>query len=621
MLTKLESVGFQSCLPQKPFIEFGTGEGTKVDLNLPLTNEFSAYGAVPVDTTGAQFRKDLLPSSTDPYFSEIQGIKKNSKVVREEIAKKLREMFETKIYPQNVTQVKPVQRRNPAYVTPSYNTTTSISEFITVNEDVTEPVDYLGDLPFSVVVDTVVSRDVKPVLEKNEYTQKEFVSYEKYLPANLKANPQLFVVEEYRMAAYLGKYGMGRVVRTFSLLPGEKTTITLKTYKDVVSTKTKSENVLDSHSVVSSAEFETALQNERDSSSKSDVSTDFKAAVSGSGGFLGIKLEASTSYASLSNQSRASNVKDLNKALEKHVNSSNANRQLQVNTTTTDTVIERDESSTVRELTNINRSRVLNFVFKQLHQQYVAVTYLSDIKIMFTNGNPDDTRIVNLEGLDKLLNEVLLPAASINYNVSKSNGFDFIKGNILNNYCNIYDYNDAVVPFIEPAKVTSGTCFPPNYGGIGSSALVKPQKGEFWRKRKDVFGLIPKGKYDIEIEVPGVILSVKESTLKTSSVLVESMLGQADALDCFNLKIQDAESQKSLIENTERLTRLQIEESKAQQELVKQQAEAEKAQIANLQRRLQIQIVTNIQDPAKQAAAYKDVFGTCCETAQTVIQK
>jgi hypothetical protein len=42
---------------------------------------------------------------------------------------------------------------------------------------------------------------------------------------------QILLIEKLRLTSYLGNYGAGRTLQTFSLLPGEKTKITLKTYQ------------------------------------------------------------------------------------------------------------------------------------------------------------------------------------------------------------------------------------------------------------------------------------------------------------------------------------------------------------------------------------------------------
>jgi hypothetical protein len=78
-------------------------------------------------------------------------------------------------------------------------------------------------------------------------------------------------------------------------------------------------------------------------------------------------------------------------------------REVEVNTETSSIEISETEQTIVRELENINKSRVLNFVFRQLLQEFITITYLEDVSIMFTNGYPEKTRIVKLNQLDELL--------------------------------------------------------------------------------------------------------------------------------------------------------------------------------------------------------------------------
>ena len=74
---------------------------------------------------------------------------------------------------------------------------------------------------------------------------------------------------------------------------------------------------------------------------------------------------------------------------------------------------------------------------------------------------------------------------------------------------------------------------------------------EFYTKNKAL-----KDSYELElgngtrtIKVEGIILSVKKNTLFTDSVIVDSLLGQGEALDCFNAKMQDSVAQKADLEN------------------------------------------------------------------------
>jgi hypothetical protein len=622
MSKNLEIPQFTSCLPQTPFIKYGGGDPTEIVPNLPQTNEFSAYGIVPVDMGTGVF-KTIINPVIDPFIAEITALKVGTAAeITAKIDAKLRTVYAQYINVRNFPKIERKDVYDPQWL--ALGTYPNPPKYITITETIQDPVTYLGDMPLKDVVNKVNTEGVKPIVLMN-YAQQATVSFDKPPATTAVAKQSLFVVEEYRMAAYLGKYGMGRVVRTFSLLPGEKTTITVKTYHDKKTTKSKSENVLDSYSESSANDLESLVQDEQEKKTENKQSTDFTGTLSFSGGskFL-TGISASATLSTKNESTRNSMVKNLNRALEKHVNTSNSNRQIQVNTTTTETTTDTEETATVRELVNINKSRVLNFVFRQLHQQYITVTYLSDIKIAYTNGYDADTRLVSLGELRGLLASVLTPASITE-----------VENNILKNYCVVYDYDDKAVAFIEDKTLYLGTCAgvaPNNGSGKAKTTSSKTTSGldadvdidpvpaahggivKFWRKKKGVVGTIPKSAFGLEINVPGVILSVAESTLKTSSVLAEAILGQADALDCFNLKIQDSEAQKGYVENTERLTRLQNEEWKARHDRAKQQQEIDLM-------KLQMEIVRDLKDPVQKAEMYKKIFGTCCDTPQTVIQK
>ena len=42
------------------------------------------------------------------------------------------------------------------------------------------------------------------------------------------------------------------------------------------------------------------------------------------------------------------------------------------------------------------------------------------------------------------------------------------------------------------------------------------------------------------IKVPGIIMDVKRRVLPTDSVFCDAVLGQGEALDCYNMRLQDA---------------------------------------------------------------------------------
>lgn len=95
-----------------------------------------------------------------------------------------------------------------------------------------------------------------------------------------------------------------------------------------------------------------------------------------------------------------------------------------------------------------------------------------------------------------------------------------------------------------------------------------------------------------ELKIPGIILDVTDRILPTDSVICDALLGQGEALDCYNMRLQNAAAEKSELENE----RLRIENAKTKQAM---------------------DILALITDPKLKAELYKKVFGSCCEVPQS----
>ena len=75
--------------------------------------------------------------------------------------------------------------------------------------------------------------------------------------------------------------------------------------------------------------------------------------------------------------------------------------------------------------------------------------------------------------------------------------------------------------------------------------------------------------------------------LRPSVILTETVLGQGEALDCYNQKLQDANAQNAYLGNLELVQK--------------------------------ISMIEEIADPIQRADEYKKVFGSCCAVPQTQI--
>jgi hypothetical protein len=109
----------------------------------------------------------------------------------------------------------------------------------------------------------------------------------------------------------------------------------------------------------------------------------------------------------------------------------------------------------------------------------------------------------------------------------------------------------------------------------------------FWRIKPDLQDSYSRDG-GLEINVKGVILNVQTNTLRTPSVVADALLGQGEALDCFNTRLQDTAAMKAYIENA-----------------------------AALQ---QMEVISTIDNPTERASSYKKVFGECCASDVIVPQ-
>ncbi len=377
------------------------------------------------------------------------------------------------------------------------------------------------------------------------------------------ANPKLYVIEELEIATFLGDYGAGKTVQTFSLLPGEKTTISIKTWRTESSEQELTYNILDSYSEESANEFESQVENEfsismqsedtateafseahssKNTSSKSGkVGGSLKLGVNGFGigGGGGYNTTTTTSTEDV-NESKATasstrkNTADmLSKSMDKHVNQSSTARKHEVNVESQSKVaVEEGEEETItRELQNINHSRTLNFVFRALNQEFLTITYLKDISIGFSKGIPGDGVATKLDNLDGFLSGRLVDSEAVKK----------IRNMILEHLLAVYDHNGNPQQFVKQDEIT----LPSLDGG-------EPKKLKYWHKNSDL-SQEWKGK-----KVDGVILNTAKRVLPTDAIIVEALLGQGEALDCYNMRLQNAAAEKADLANEKERLALQI---------------------------------------------------------------
>jgi hypothetical protein len=479
----------------------------------------------------------------------------------------------------------------------------------------------------------------------------------RYIGRPFFPTPSITVIEELTTQSYLGDYGAGPVVKTFSLLPGEKTTITVRTYEDRSSTASTSDNVIDSFSDSSATELDTLLQQEQgasDTSSNTDggafsqfstysdsQNSSSSSSASASMGLFDIfsagggygqsssstsdgtgGMTNNTNYSN--NATRTSNVNSLNNALNKHVQQSNASRQMDVNNTTTDTADSGEEDTTVREIQNYNKSRVLNFTYRQLLQEYFCVTYLSNLKFAYTNGYPESYKITDLAGLQAMLTDLLVPPSTDDLgDIIHPTPVEQVMCLLVSPYFNVPNYNDDILQFAELSAISAPNALVNTPGFFYVNAL-DPTKScaaaadTVLRKVKGLTDTYTNG--DFSVTVPGVVLSGTQQTLLTPSVIVEALLGTVNALDCYNNHAQDAEATALYIKNLADMQDIadSLQTTANTLATVTQDIAVSAQQVEVVTQQLDIVtgIVSSGDTNDTQASAFKKVFGSCCPTPQ-----
>lgn len=552
-----------SCISQEPFIKLGTGIVPTLNYQMEQKSGFTAYGSFFPDIPHEYYESSALEIPTDNFYQLIANQEPEAieKLMADEL---LLKKTTARLFPPSAINA---ARRHTTASKVEENMANNDRNYKIATLPTTTPTTptvppVVCGLPFRDIVETVVRTSRMPFFTEG---MGEYSSNVDFVPQPIEPNPKLFVIEEYTTASYLGSYGAGKVVKTMELLPGEKRTYTVTSFRESITTESRAENVLESFNEDSTREMEKSMERENSYGSTNNTTTQHSAnaQLSASTNLKVINASVSGGYNFSTNNAanRTANVNSVGRAVDKHVQSSNNHRELTINTNTTSTVTERNEEVTVREFHNINKSRVLNIVFRQLLQEYVTVTYLSNIRVGFTNGYAETMRVVDIEELQTLLDGV----------IKTPNHADAL-GKTLMHYCQVRNHAGNYIPFIEKKTINYGDCI----DGFGGTETF------YGKKTGNLDNYISGG---LSIDVPGVILSVQKHILRTDSVVADALLGQGEALDCFNMRLQDAEAMKAHLANAELLQKMEIIHN---QEFDK-------------------------------AGAYKKVFGSCCETPQTEV--
>ncbi len=341
---------------------------------------------------------------------------------------------------------------------------------------------------------------------------------------NTTARPTLALVEHYRLSSFLGAYGAGRTIKTFSLFPGEKTTIRVKTYKKDIERAKEAQSILDSYSQTSAASFEEAVKAEHDSRETSSEKHNWNVSAKGGVNTGAYKVELSASYGGAANSAREQSSKNVTDALKKSASTASNKRDITISEENESTSEVGQEEGVERVIQNINVGSTLNFVFRQMNQEFISLLHLVDVKVAFNNASLAGPVIVDLSEIDDLIarffddREVPDPAKP----GTSANVRALVKRRVLRELANVYDYRDERHDFVELREIRDD-----------QDALVS----SYHRVRKDVVSTWNDGR--TEISVPGVILAASVNVMRTDGIIVDALLGSGDGLDGYSHGLQD----------------------------------------------------------------------------------
>lgn len=530
-----------SCLPKEPFTKLEeSGTASILNYNLPQQTTYPASGVVMLDIAEDSFKNEFKSEPAEHFWRNIVDIS------LEQAKVKIEDDF--------------IQASD----TPFVENPKMLISTDAIKREVVDEVQktFVGSVDLDKIAMQVAENKRRPIIEKNLFGKV----YTRFITEPTVVQPRISLLFHFKMSSYLGDYGAGRTIKTFSLLPGEKTTITIRDFTHREESKMRSECVLDSFSEHTVNEIQSYIEEKNQKSfqigTSLSASIEYKASANASIPLdvvtLGVGMSSGFSMNGSVSSALQTQTETLKGATSYQVQQADSMREIEVNTETTSTVILETEQTIVRELENINKSRVLNFVFRQLLQEFVTITYLEDVNIIFSNGYPEKTRIVKLNQLDELLSQVLNP-----------DNIDEVKNFIYLQLCSIFDYTGTRVPFIEKVDESLVNCIT----GEGDKDV------SYVRKKKGLFQT-----YNDKFTVPGIIMDVTSRTIRTNAVVVDALLGQGEALDCYNMKLQDAATQVA-----------DLDVQKLQQ---------------------MIDTINGISDPVQKAELYKKVFTECCDVPQ-----
>ena len=352
----------------------------------------------------------------------------------------------------------------------------------------------------------------------------------RFVPIVPNPEPRVALIEEYRLSSFLGNYGAGKTLSTISLLPGEKTRLTVRSYKRTSTTAKRATSILDSFTGDSAQDFQDTLESEetdKKNSSRNDA-WQVEASVSGSWGTGSAKV--SGGYKGSASSAREQAARNVSKATQKHATRASNKRDVKVEQSSETRVETGEETGSEREIHNVNVRNTLNFVFRQMNQEYVSLLHMTDVQVGYSNGLPGGERVVPLAQLDELLADVVSDRRAGSATSDPALGAQRraeIRRVILAQLDLVLDHLGNPVSFVEERVLRNA-----RDEEVGRYLRTTPERPAIYEYEDGQGG-------KTTLTVTGIILVVSKNVLRTDSIIVDAVLGQGTALDPYSLGLQE----------------------------------------------------------------------------------
>jgi hypothetical protein len=385
----------------------------------------------------------------------------------------------------------------------------------------------------------------------------EEMNYE-FIPVPENVGPTLLLILDTRITSYYGNIGGGQVVRSFSLMPGESTYVSIETYKKTTEQETDTSSIFDSNNTSAQNAFENSLQTEVGVSGSLSAALDFHVSAETKLRWGEGNADVKTNMKANIQANLQAHLQAVSNALSNHAAEQSSQRNVDVNTSYTVTSEAGSQTAITREFKNINNSKTLNILFKQMNQEFVVQHMLTNIRVGYFDPAPGSYRTVQLSQLDDLLDQVLISNADTK--LSYKNTIVTAAYSALQMGLGTYNIND----FIKQRDQFSGVISDIGLTG-GDDGTENPEILE----NSDYF-INPSARSTFTIAgeptmATGLVLSSDSYVLRTDNVVADLELGLHSGLDMYAQRLQEqvvrreqAENMRIALENNQTAAALDI---------------------------------------------------------------